>query len=45
MTFYTGWNPDDPGRGASCTVENATLSTEAPDPAIYSPPADAVIDG
>ena len=45
MTFYAGWDPDETGQGASCTVENVTLSTQAPDPAIYRPPADAVIDG
>ncbi len=44
MTFYAGWNPDDPGEGAAFTIENVTFSTEPPDPAIYSPPPDAVID-
>ena len=44
MTFYSGWNPDDPGKGASFTVENAQLSTQAPNPAIYNPPAGAVIE-
>ncbi len=44
MTFYMGWNPDDPGDGASCTIEDVAFSTKTPDPAIYQPPANAVID-
>lgn len=44
MTFYAGWNPDNPGEGASFTIENANLSEQAPDPAIYSPLKGAVID-
>lgn len=44
MTFYSGWNPDDPGQGASCTVQNVSFSTRPPDPSIYSPPLGAFID-
>ncbi len=44
MTFYSGWNPNDPGKGASFTVENARMSAMAPDPAIYNPPSGAVIE-
>jgi len=43
MTFYGGWDPEDPGEGASFTIENVSFSEEAPDPAIYAPPAGAVI--
>ena len=43
VTFYAGWNPDDPGEGATFTVEDAVLGTTPPDPAIYVPPADAVV--
>ena len=45
MTFHAGWNPDDPGEGASFTIEEAAFSTEPPNPSIYEPPADAVIEG
>lgn len=44
MTFYSGWNPEDPGKGASFTVADAVLSTQPPDPAIYTPPSGAVVD-
>ncbi len=43
MTFHAGWNPDDPGEGASFSIENVSFSAEAPDPAIYAPPPGAVI--
>jgi len=45
MTFYGGWKdgkPLEPGK--SCTIENATFRTIAPDPKIYARPANAVID-
>lgn len=45
MTFHAGWNPDDPGEGASFTIEEAAFSNEPPNPSIYEPPADAVIEG
>lgn len=44
MTFYMGWNPDDPGEGKSCTIEEVRFSRTAPDPDIYAAPPDAVID-
>jgi len=44
VTFYKGWNPDNPGKGATYTVENVEFSNSAPDKSIYDPPADAVID-
>jgi len=44
LTFYPGWNPEDPGKGASYTVDNAKFSTESPDKSIYKPTAKAVID-
>ena len=43
MTFYAGWKPDDPGEGASFTIEQVRFSRRAPDPALYTPPAGAVI--
>ncbi len=45
MTFHPGWSPDDPGEGASFTIKHAAFSTEPPDPSIYEPPVDAVIEG
>jgi len=44
LTFYPGWNPKDPGEGASYTVDNAKFSAESPDKSIYEPTAKAVID-
>ena len=44
MTFYPGWNPDDPGEGASFTIEDVQFDTARPDDALYQAPADAVID-
>lgn len=44
LTFYSGWNPDDPGEGATYTIENVTFSSVAPNKSIYDPPADSVID-
>ena len=44
MTFYSGWNPDDPGEGASFTVGNVKISATVPDPTIYNPPSGAVIE-
>jgi hypothetical protein len=44
MTLYMGWNPDDPGDGKSFTIEDVRFSRKAPDPDIYAPPTDAVID-
>jgi len=45
MTFHDGWNPNDPGDGASCTIVKASFSTKPPEPSIYEPPVDAVIEG
>ncbi len=44
MTFYMGWNPDDPGDGKAFTIEDVRFSRRAPNPDIYAPPTDAVID-
>jgi len=44
MTLYMGWNPDDPGEGKPFTIEDVRFSRKAPDPDIYAPPTDAVID-
>lgn len=43
MTFYGGWNPENPGQGASFKIEKASLTQQAVDPAIYDPPNGAVI--
>ena len=44
VTYYPGWNPDDPGEGATYTIENVKFSSVAPDKAFYEAPANAVID-
>lgn len=44
LTFYSGWNPDDPGKGATYTIEDVKLNSVAPEKSIYEPPANAVID-
>lgn len=44
VTFYPGWNPDNPGDGASYTIENVKFSQVSPDKSIYDPPSDATID-
>ncbi|MHC4947533.1 MAG: hypothetical protein ACYTG1_04640 [Planctomycetota bacterium] len=44
ITFHPGWNPDDPGDGATTVVRDVAFDRAAPDPALYAPPADAVID-
>jgi len=45
MTFFKGWNDGNlTGEGASCTIENATLSTKPVDPSIYSRPAEGIVD-
>ena len=45
MTFYAGWNPDNPGDGATFTIEEVILSTKQPKASLYKAPADAVIGG
>lgn len=45
MTFYAGWNPDDPGDGASFTIEDVKLEAKRPKADLYKAPEDAVIDG
>ena len=45
MTFYAGWNPDNPGDGASFTIEDVKLDMKRPKSSLYKAPADAVIDG
>jgi len=42
MTFFAGWNPEDPGDGATFTVEDVVFSKIAPDAGLYTRPADAV---
>lgn len=44
ITFYAGWNPDEPGKGSIYTIENAKFSKVSPDVSIYQPPENAVID-
>ncbi len=44
MTFYQGWNPENPGDGATFTITDVTFGTTAPDRALYAPPASAVLD-
>ena len=44
MTFYAGWNPDNPGDGASFTIEEVKLETKRPKASLYKAPANAVID-
>ncbi len=38
MTFYQGWNPENPGDGATFTITDVTFDTTAPDGAIYAQP-------
>ena len=44
MTFYSGWNPEDPGEGTAFTIKDVVFGTSAPDRALYAAPADGVID-
>lgn len=44
LTLYVGWNPDNPGEGASFTVTDFRLSTTAPNERQFIAPADAVRD-
>jgi len=44
LTFYPGWNPDDPGKGSTYTIENVKFSNVVPDKSIYEAPDNAVID-
>ncbi len=44
VTYYPGWSPDDPGEGATYTIEELKFSSDQPDKAIYEAPANAVID-
>ena len=43
MTYYAGWNPDDPGDGATYLIENVVFDPNPPAADYYAPPADAVI--
>ncbi len=38
MTFHQGWNPENPGDGATFTITDVKFDTVAPDRAIYAPP-------
>lgn len=42
LTFYPGWNPENPGEGKSATVSNVKVGKAAPDAALFAQPADAV---
>ena len=44
MTFYAGWNPDDPGEGASFTIEDVRITDRAPDAMLYQAPDHAATD-
>ncbi|MBB6429546.1 hypothetical protein [Algisphaera agarilytica] len=44
LTFYAGWNPDDPGQGAVTEVSELDFRTQRPNANIYRVPADATID-
>ena len=44
MTFYKGWNPDDPGDVATFSVTKVGFSEQAPDPSIFAPPQGAKVD-
>ncbi len=44
LTFYPGWNPEDPGERSVTVIKNVSFSDDSPNPSIYSPPSGAVID-
>jgi len=44
MTFYSGFNPDNPGDGATFTITKVQLDESAPDPSIYEQPQGTAID-
>ena len=43
VTYYAGWNPEDPGDGATYVVEDVVFDLASPSTEYYAPPADAVI--
>ncbi|WP_428389425.1 DUF6503 family protein [Mucisphaera sp.] len=43
LTFYPGWNPSDPGEGASYEISGIDLGTELPDANLYEAPSGAEI--
>jgi hypothetical protein len=43
VTYYEGWNPDDPGDGATYVIEDVEFDPNPPAADYYAPPADAVI--
>lgn len=45
LTFIPGWKPENPDDGAEILVKDISFSTQATDPGIYNPPADAVVVG
>ena len=44
LTFYPGWNPDEPGEGFVTVVKNVSFSDDSPDSSIYNPPNEAVLN-
>lgn len=45
LTFYAGWNPENPGDGAVTQVSELDFRADRPDAAIYDRPEDATLDG
>jgi hypothetical protein len=43
VTYYAGWNPEEPGDGATYVVEDVVFDLNSPADDYYAPPADAVI--
>jgi hypothetical protein len=44
MTFHGGWNPDDPGEGATFIIRDVDLRSDSPDAGLFVAPADAVLE-
>lgn len=44
LTFYPGWNPENPGEGFVTVIKNVSFSDNPPNPLIYNPPSGAIID-
>lgn len=43
VTYYGGWNPDDPGDGSTYVIEDVAFDLNPPAADFYAPPANAVI--